>query len=359
MKIIYKLLIIAFIPFVSCKEPDKVAPKPAEPIADSQYYYNSELIINPTAISSDAEGNCVVIGNGYVYKLNAIGEIVNSLTLIPGSWNKDYAFTPKGNFYSSVLSTSQPRKEKLVFYEVSPYQSFYFSPLVVDIKQTRMQNPNDEVWYWFGNNYPGHLDNIFTAFSTLQTATKFVKSALTGQVDTLSVLLNIEYPFDVTNEQEIILPYFKRKAINYLVYATDRYVLVTENNNSSYYYRYDSKLNLIDSFQLGSNPVLNVAENQFLYRGRGYFLSIDGTDKGVKIEQLEETDRIINVDGPYIYGLSNTNEIFRVDLKTNIRTKIINRSDKRFNNQSIGINYVWTNNKGKYFLFSTNGLYVF
>lgn len=171
MKLIYKLLLIPLLAIMACKkEPNEDAPKPSEPVADIPFYYDGNLRFDPTDIREDEDGNCIVIGGGFVYKLSPSGAVINTLMLIPGSWSKQYAFTPEGSFYSSILSTNQPRKEKLVIYEASSSPSFFFSPLVVHIAQTRLPNPNDEVWYWFGNSYPNPAAS-FADYGVLQFAT--------------------------------------------------------------------------------------------------------------------------------------------------------------------------------------------
>ncbi len=357
MKLIHPVLLLTIVIFISCKkEPNEVSPTPE--VVESPFYYYTDFRVDPKAIYNDNDGNCRVIANGYVYKLNSNGVVMDAITLSPGSWARNYAFTKEGHFYSSLRTTTHPHKEVLAFYHTKSSSDFYHAPQIVDIKQTKLQNANDEVWYWFGHNYTNNLSNFNSAFRTLQTATKFVKNANTGKVDTLSVLLNIEYPFGLTDSYEIILPHFKRKAINYDVYATDKYVLVNEDYMN--FYRYDNKLNFIDSFTDWPNPLLYAVNNQFLCVDRGdYYLSPDGTTKGAKINQLEGKDRIFNIDGSIIYGLSNSNDIFSLDLKSNVRTTIIKKNDKRFNNLNYGIYKVWKNRKGKHFLFTSNGLFVF
>jgi hypothetical protein len=356
MKLIYKLLLIPMLAIMACKkEPNEDAPKPSEPVADIPFYYDGNLRFDPTDIREDEDGNCIVIGGGFVYKLSPSGAVINTLMLIPGSWSKQYAFTPEGSFYSSILSTNQPRKEKLVIYEASSSQSFFFSPLVVHIAQTRLPNPNDEVWYWFGNSYPNPAAS-FADYGVLQFATKFIKNGITGKIDTTSVMLNITYPFGVTDTMEINLPNYNKRIINYSALVTDNYVLV--NQEQTRFYRYDSKLKFIDSINVWPNFINGVANNQFLYQdNRGYVSTPNGTDNAVKIDLLEETDRIINIDDAVIYVWNNSGEIYSVDLKANTRTFIIDSEDKRFNTPP-GVYDVWKSKKGKYFLFTTRGLYI-
>jgi hypothetical protein len=359
MKLIYKLLLIPVLTMMACKkEPEADVPKPEVADWDTLFTHNINYRTNPGSIWCDNDDILYIWdGSSYIHKFNPEASKLKSMSLSPIPWLRSFDFTPNGHFYRILESLENESKHTLLFNEFNQSTKWYNPPVVVNINQTKLKNRHDEVWYQFGNNYSGHLANMSSELSCLQTGTKYVKSAITGKIDTFDILLKISDPFNVTDQQEMVIPHFVRKQYDYVIYFTNKYILLTEDYN--YFYRYDKQLNLIDSFSIWPKRVFWEVNNQFLYQKNGYFLSTNGNDEGEKIELLENNDRITNVNESIIYAISTSGDLFSLDLKTNKRTYIVNRKDQRFKYENIFIYHVWKNNKtGKYYLFTEIGLYV-